>query len=208
MAGLGTVALCRSPAASALPARPAASHMSATRVSSFRRRVSISCSIQYGRRGRRRSATLGQRGSTIPASRSPICRRSTSSWSRTPITIILISPRCRDLQPRIARASLRRSATTPSCATAIPRSRPKPTIGTPAWSSAPAAAVTLVPTRHWSARNLSDRNMSLWASFVIEAAVRAHLFRCRFRIWRWPAVPPGARAHRPVQARHSSDRRL
>jgi L-ascorbate metabolism protein UlaG (beta-lactamase superfamily) len=31
------------------------------------------------------------------------------------------------------------------------------------------AAVTLVPTRHWSARNLSDRNMSLWASFVIEA---------------------------------------
>ena len=32
----------------------------------------------------------------------------------------------------------------------------------------PEVAVTLVPTRHWSARNLSDRNMSLWASFVIE----------------------------------------
>jgi L-ascorbate metabolism protein UlaG (beta-lactamase superfamily) len=30
-------------------------------------------------------------------------------------------------------------------------------------------AVTPVPTRHWSARNLSDRNMSLWASFVIAA---------------------------------------
>jgi L-ascorbate metabolism protein UlaG (beta-lactamase superfamily) len=30
-------------------------------------------------------------------------------------------------------------------------------------------AVTLVATRHWSARNLSDRNMALWASFVIEA---------------------------------------
>ncbi len=29
-------------------------------------------------------------------------------------------------------------------------------------------AVTLVPTRHWTARNLSDRNMALWASFVIE----------------------------------------
>ena len=29
--------------------------------------------------------------------------------------------------------------------------------------------VTLVPTRHWSARSLSDRNMTLWASFVIEA---------------------------------------
>jgi L-ascorbate metabolism protein UlaG (beta-lactamase superfamily) len=29
--------------------------------------------------------------------------------------------------------------------------------------------VTPVPTRHWSARSLSDRNMSLWASFVIDA---------------------------------------
>ena len=34
-----------------------------------------------------------------------------------------------------------------------------------------AAAVTLVPTSHWSARNLSDRNMSLWASFVIDAPI-------------------------------------
>jgi len=34
---------------------------------------------------------------------------------------------------------------------------------------ADGVAVTPVPTRHWSARNLSDRNMSLWASFVIEA---------------------------------------
>jgi L-ascorbate metabolism protein UlaG (beta-lactamase superfamily) len=30
-------------------------------------------------------------------------------------------------------------------------------------------AVTPVPTRHWSARSLSDRNMALWASFVVEA---------------------------------------
>jgi L-ascorbate metabolism protein UlaG (beta-lactamase superfamily) len=30
-------------------------------------------------------------------------------------------------------------------------------------------SVTLVPTQHWSARSLSDRNMSLWASFIIEA---------------------------------------
>jgi len=29
-------------------------------------------------------------------------------------------------------------------------------------------AATPVPTRHWTARNLSDRNMALWASFVIE----------------------------------------
>ncbi len=33
-----------------------------------------------------------------------------------------------------------------------------------------AVAVTPVPTRHWSARSLADRNMSLWASFIIEAA--------------------------------------
>jgi L-ascorbate metabolism protein UlaG (beta-lactamase superfamily) len=31
-----------------------------------------------------------------------------------------------------------------------------------------AMAVTLVASRHWSARNLSDRNMALWASFVID----------------------------------------
>ena len=29
-------------------------------------------------------------------------------------------------------------------------------------------AVTLVPTRHWSARGLFDRNKTLWASFVLQ----------------------------------------
>lgn len=29
-------------------------------------------------------------------------------------------------------------------------------------------AVTLVPTRHWSARGLTDRNKALWSSFVVE----------------------------------------
>jgi L-ascorbate metabolism protein UlaG (beta-lactamase superfamily) len=29
-------------------------------------------------------------------------------------------------------------------------------------------AVTLVPTRHWSARGVFDRNQALWASFVLE----------------------------------------
>ena len=33
----------------------------------------------------------------------------------------------------------------------------------------PDVTVTLLPARHWSARNLSDRNMSLWASYVIQA---------------------------------------
>ena len=32
-------------------------------------------------------------------------------------------------------------------------------------------AVTLVPTRHWSARGLRDRNKCLWASFVLETGV-------------------------------------
>ena len=31
-----------------------------------------------------------------------------------------------------------------------------------------AIAATLVPTRHWSARGLFDRNKALWASFVLE----------------------------------------
>jgi L-ascorbate metabolism protein UlaG (beta-lactamase superfamily) len=32
-------------------------------------------------------------------------------------------------------------------------------------------AVTLVPTRHWSARGMFDRNKALWASFVLETPV-------------------------------------
>src|SRR5258708_3101187 len=32
----------------------------------------------------------------------------------------------------------------------------------------PNVSVTLVPTRHWAARGLTDRNKALWASFVIE----------------------------------------
>jgi L-ascorbate metabolism protein UlaG (beta-lactamase superfamily) len=32
----------------------------------------------------------------------------------------------------------------------------------------PNFAVTLIPTRHWSARGLTDRNKALWASFVFD----------------------------------------
>lgn len=32
----------------------------------------------------------------------------------------------------------------------------------------PGMAVTPVPLRHWSARTLSDRNLTLWAGFVVE----------------------------------------
>ena len=91
-----------------------------------------------------------------------------SCWCRTAITIISISRRCRGSPPRIARASSRRSATTPSCAITIPRSRPKAYDWDDRVDLGAGVAVTLVPTRHWSARSLSDRNMSLWASFVIE----------------------------------------
>ncbi len=45
-------------------------------------------------------------------------------------------------------------------------------------------AVTLVPTRHWSARGLFDRNKALWASFVLETRGRQTLHRLRFRLWR------------------------
>ena len=48
------------------------------------------------------------------------------------------------------------------------RSAPRRSTGTSASSSARGVAVTLVPTRHWSARGLTDRNKALWASFVIE----------------------------------------
>jgi L-ascorbate metabolism protein UlaG (beta-lactamase superfamily) len=96
------------------------------------------------------------------------CRRSMSCWCRTATTIISISPRCRGSRPRIARASSRRSATTPSCAITIPH-RGRSLRLARSGDIGAGVAVTLVPTRHWSARSLSDRNMSLWASFVIEA---------------------------------------
>jgi L-ascorbate metabolism protein UlaG (beta-lactamase superfamily) len=35
----------------------------------------------------------------------------------------------------------------------------------------PGVAVTLVPTRHWTARGVFDRNKALWASFVLETPV-------------------------------------
>ena len=47
-------------------------------------------------------------------------------------------------------------------------SRPRVTIGSERVDLGAGLAVTLIATRHWSARNLTDRNMALWASFVIE----------------------------------------
>ncbi len=39
-------------------------------------------------------------------------------------------------------------------------------------------AVTLVPTRHWTARGLFDRNKALWASFVLETPAGAIYIVC------------------------------
>ena len=41
-------------------------------------------------------------------------------------------------------------------------------------------AVTLVPTRHWSARGLFDRNKALWASFVLETPAGKIYIVCDF----------------------------
>ena len=61
-------------------------------------------------------------------------------------------------------------------------------------------AVTLVPTRHWSARGLFDRNKALWASFVLETPAGKTLHRLRFRLRRRRAFPP-RRARRMVRLR-------
>ena len=69
-----------------------------------------------------------------------ICRRSTSCWCRTAHYDHLdVDDACRGLPPRTARAWSRRSATTPSCAITIRPSRPRPTTGTIALSSARAS---------------------------------------------------------------------
>ena len=69
-------------------------------------------------------------------------------------------------------------------------------------------AVTLAPTRHWSARNLSDRYMSLWASFVIEAPAGRIYFVGNSSYGEGRHLSRCAKALRPVHARAFTDRRL
>ena len=69
-------------------------------------------------------------------------------------------------------------------------------------------AVTLVPTRHWSARGVFDRNKTLWASFVLETPVGKTLHRLRFRLWRWRTFSPHCGGAWAVPARDPADRRL
>ena len=70
--------------------------------------------------------------------------------------------------PRTARASSHRSATTPSCARTTPAIRAEAYDWHERVELGGGVAVTLAPTRHWSARGLTDRNKALWGAFVIE----------------------------------------
>ena len=112
-------------------------------------------------------ALPGRSGTTIPASPSTRCRRSTSCWSRTAITIISTSRRCRScgkFSPRVI-TPLGNDVTMRDTDSAIKAEafdwQDRVELGN-------GIAVTLVPTRHWSARGLFDRNKALWASFVLE----------------------------------------
>ncbi|MET4823893.1 hypothetical protein ABH972_001482 [Bradyrhizobium ottawaense] len=69
-------------------------------------------------------------------------------------------------------------------------------------------AVHLVPTRHWTARGMFDRNKALWASFVLETPAGKNLRRLRFRLWRWPAFPPCRREAWEAATGDSPHRRL
>ena len=129
VAVLGAIALCRPPAGRASRARLGVFAMSAMQASSSKPPAAISCSTRYGRSAPRHFVLSGRSGSTIRASPLPTCRRSIPCWSRTAIMIIWMSLRYRGLRLRIARASSRRWATTRSCATTIPPSPPKATIG-------------------------------------------------------------------------------
>ena len=51
-------------------------------------------------------------------------------------------------------------------------------------------AVTLVPTRHWSARGLFDRNKALWASFVLETPAGKIYIVCDSGYGERQAFPP------------------
>jgi L-ascorbate metabolism protein UlaG (beta-lactamase superfamily) len=61
-------------------------------------------------------------------------------------------------------------------------------------------AVTLVPTRHWSARGLFDRNKTLWASFVLETPVGKLYVVCDSGYGTGAHFRRVAEAHGPLRA--------
>jgi L-ascorbate metabolism protein UlaG (beta-lactamase superfamily) len=60
-------------------------------------------------------------------------------------------------------------------------------------------AVTLVPTRHWSARGLFDRNRTLWASFVLETGAGKIYIVCDSGYGEGKHFRRVARAHGPLR---------
>ena len=69
-------------------------------------------------------------------------------------------------------------------------------------------AVTLVPTRHWSARGLFDRNKALWASFVLETPAGKIYIVCDSGYGDGRHFRRVARGARSVAAGDPADRRL
>ena len=69
-------------------------------------------------------------------------------------------------------------------------------------------AVTLVPTRHWSARGLFDRNKALWASFVLETPAGKLYIVCDSGYGDGKHFRRVARSARPAAAGDPADRRL
>jgi L-ascorbate metabolism protein UlaG (beta-lactamase superfamily) len=61
-------------------------------------------------------------------------------------------------------------------------------------------AVTLVPTRHWSARGLFDRNKALWASFVLETPAGKIYVVCDSSYGTGAHFRRVAEAHGPLRA--------
>ena len=157
--------IVRRPASSA---RPGALPMSATPVFWCRPPASMCCSIRCGHSAPRRCGLSAHDASTIQELRLRTCRRSMRSWSRTGITITSTSPHSPGIN-----AAHRPRVITPLGNDTIMRNYDR-SIAAEAydWGErtelGAGVTVTLVPTQHWSARSLSDRNMSLWASFIIE----------------------------------------
>jgi L-ascorbate metabolism protein UlaG (beta-lactamase superfamily) len=60
-------------------------------------------------------------------------------------------------------------------------------------------AVTLVPTRHWSARGLFDRNKALWTSFVLKTAVGKIYIVCDSGYGEGKHFRSVAQAHGPLR---------
>ena len=69
-------------------------------------------------------------------------------------------------------------------------------------------AVTLVPTRHWTARGLFDRNRALWASFVLETPAGKIYIVCDSGYGEGKHFRRVARSAWPVAAGDPPDRRL